>query len=92
MVSALTDFGFGVAELKPTLFLEADRIIRMGYAPLRIEIMMSISGVEFEGCYGSREEAVLDGVAVSVIGLACLKRNKRASGRHKDLDDLEHLP
>jgi hypothetical protein len=92
LVGALTDFGFAIPELKPSLFREKDRIVRMGYAPLRIKIMMSISGVEFEACYTAREDAVLDGVEVSVIGLDCLKRNKRACGRHKDLDDLEHLP
>jgi hypothetical protein len=92
MVIALTEFGFGIEELEASLFLEANRVVRMGYAPLRIEIMMSISGVDFEACYAVREDAVLDGVEVSVIGLECLKRNKRASGRHKDLDDLEHLP
>ena len=92
MVAVLTEFGFGVEELEAALFLDANRIIRMGYAPLRIEIVMSISGVEFEECYRERERPVLDGIEVSMIGLACLKRNKRASGRHKDLDDLEHLP
>ena len=92
MVSALVEFGFGVEALTPALFLEAHRIVRMGYAPLRIEIMMSISGVGFESCYAARQDDVLDGVEVSIIGLECLKKNKRASGRHKDLDDLEHLP
>ncbi|MFQ5569909.1 MAG: hypothetical protein ACE5G0_09555 [Rhodothermales bacterium] len=92
MVAALTAFGFGVEELEPALFLDENRIIRMGYAPLRIEIMMSISGVEFEACYGARRDVVLDGIEVSVIGLACLKQNKRTSGRYRDLDDLEHLP
>ena len=91
VVQALVEFGFGVLELKPDLFLEDRRIVRLGHAPLRIEIMMSISGVEFEHCYASRREDVLDGIEVSIIGLECLKINKRASGRHKDLDDLEHL-
>jgi hypothetical protein len=35
---------------------------------------------------------VLEDVEVPFIGLADLKTNKKASGRHKDLDDLEHLP
>lgn len=91
MVHVLTDFGFGVEELKPEIFLDEHRIIRMGYAPLRIEVMMSASGVAFEECYSKRTEDVLDGIPVSIIGLGCLKQNKRASGRHKDLDDLEHL-
>ena len=42
--------------------------------------------------YPRRILAVLDGIEVSLIDLDNLKRNKRASGRHKDRDDLEHLP
>jgi hypothetical protein len=92
MVSALTEFGFGVVDLRAEIFLDEHRIILMGYAPLRIEIMMSISGVEFAPCYASRRDDVLDGIEVHIISLQCLKQNKQASGRYKDLDDLEHLP
>ena len=92
MVSALVEFGFGVSELNASIFLEKKRIVRMGYAPLRIEILMDVSGVEFDACYRNRIEDELDGVTVSIIDLACLRKNKKASGRHKDLDDLEHLP
>ncbi len=46
----------------------------------------------FDECYKNRVIAVIDGVRVSLISLAKLKKNKKASGRHKDLDDLEHLP
>jgi hypothetical protein len=35
---------------------------------------------------------MLDGIEVNLISLDMLKRNKLASGRYKDLDDLEHLP
>ena len=63
----------------------------MGVPPLRIELLTGVSGVEFEGCYRARTMATLDGVEVSLIGLEDLKINKAASGRHKDLNDLEHL-
>ena len=93
---ALEEFGFDVPAMQPALFLDADRIVRMGYPPLRVEIMMSLSGVEFASCYKERVVDVLeeapDAEPASIIGLACLKQNKRASGRHKDLSDLEHLP
>lgn len=67
-------------------------MVRMGHFPLRIEITTAISGVIFDECYSERVEDVLDGVGVSLISLRDLKINKRASGRHKDLTDLEHLP
>lgn len=65
----------------------------MGHPPLRIEILTSVTGVSFEECYSSRVEEELEGgTPIHVIGLEKLKENKRASGRHKDLDDLENLP
>lgn len=91
LVAALQEFGFDTPDLSPDLFLQ-DRIVRMGVPPLRIEVTTQISGVTFEECYKNRVVAVLDGVRVNLIGLAKLKKNKKASGRHKDLDDLEHLP
>jgi len=91
LVAALRDFGFDVPALKPELFLKENQIIRMGEPPMRIEISTSISGVEFETCYAERVVAEWDDVWVNVISLARLKENKRASGRLKDLTDLEYL-
>jgi hypothetical protein len=70
---------------------EPGQIIRMGVPPLRLEILTTISGVDFEECYGRRESAEIEGILVPVIRLEDLKRNKRASGRLKDLADLEEL-
>jgi len=92
IVAVLKEFGFDQPGLTPELFRQADQIIRMGVPPVRIEIATGISGVEFSECYASRVVDVLDGVEVAVIDLDHLKINKRAAGRHKDLDDLENLP
>lgn len=51
LVDILQEFGFGVEDLSPELFLEEERVIRMGVPPVRIEILISISGVEFDECY-----------------------------------------
>lgn len=91
LVDALCAFGFDVPELTPELFLEADRIVRMGIPPMRIEIATTISGVIFEPCYEERVTARWDDVEVSLISLERLKENKRAAGRMQDLVDLEHL-
>jgi len=74
------------------LFLKDKSIIRMGVPPMKIEIVTTISGVTFEECYSHRVNDAIDGAEVCLIGLNHLKINKKASGRHKDLDDLEHLP
>ncbi len=58
----------------------------MGIAPVRLEILTTLSGVDFRECHDARVTDVIDG-----IDLEHLKRNKKASGRLKDLDDLEHL-
>ena len=63
----------------------------MGVPPLRIEILNEISGVEFSECHARRQMVELGGVSVPLIGLKDLQRNKKASGRHKDLEDLEQL-
>jgi len=92
MVAVLREFGFDAANLSPALFLQEKSLVRMGIAPMRIEIVTTISGVAFDECYAQRVTDTLDGVAVDIISLQHLKQNKKASGRHKDLDDLEHLP
>ena len=74
------------------MFLQEDRIIRLGIPPMRIEILTGISGVAFDECFAQRISDVIDGVPVNIISLQHLKINKRASGRHRDLDDLENLP
>jgi len=89
IVEALKTFGFDVPELTPALFLEEHRIVRMGRAPLRIEI--SIDGVEFEACYRERMVDTIEGIEISIISLEHLKQNKRARGRLKDLADLDYL-
>jgi len=80
-----------VLVLTPELFLQKPKIIRMGFPPMRLEITTSISGVEFEECYKSRIVDKLDGVEVNLIDLENLKKNKKASGRTKDIADLENL-
>jgi hypothetical protein len=91
MAEALREFGFNVPELKEELFLEKEKNIRMGNPPLRIEILTSIDGVEFAECYGSKNTVTIDDIAVNFIALKDLKKNKKASGRHQDLADLENL-
>jgi len=74
------------------LFLKKDIIVRMGIPPVRIEVITGASGVVFEQCYERAETIDIDDVPITIISLPDLKTNKRASGRYKDLDDLEHLP
>jgi hypothetical protein len=92
IVAALKDFGFDLPELSSRLFLKEWQIIRIGVPPVRIKVATTISGVNFAECYAQRVVDVLDGVKVNLISLKHLKANKKASGRHQDLADLENLP
>jgi hypothetical protein len=84
-------FDTDIAEAPPDLFLQENKIARMGVPPFRIEILTTISGVNFSDCYAARVIGDIDGIPVNIIGLQHLKVNKKASGRLQDLNDLEHL-
>jgi hypothetical protein len=91
LVSVLKKIGFDDPALTPELFLEKPKNIHMGFPPMRLKITTSISGVEFDECYQSRIVDKLDGVEVNLIDLEHLKQNKKASGRTKDIADVENL-
>ncbi len=91
VVTTLKEFGFDTPELTTELLLKPKNMVRMGNEPTRIEILNAISGVTFEDCYAERIIDLLDGVQVSLISLKHLKINKKASGRLKDLTDVEYL-
>lgn len=86
------EFGFDVANLRVELFINPKQMTRMGHPPLRIEILNSVSGLSFEHAWKNRIQDVWDGVPISMISLQDLRANKLASGRMKDLADLENLP
>jgi hypothetical protein len=91
MVGALKVFGFDLPELREELFLEKEKVIRMGFPPMRLEIITSIDGVLFKPCYKNRVIADLGDLTVNFISKGDLLINKRASGRPQDLVDFEKL-
>ena len=92
VVAALKEFGFDVPKLSVELFLKENQIICMGVPPVKVDIATTISGVTFDECYAERVVDILDDVEVNIISRKHLKANKKASGRLKDLADLENLP
>jgi hypothetical protein len=65
--------------------------VQIRLAPRRIDILTSISGVSFDDAWPDRVILEIEGLAVPFLGRAALVRNKRASGRTKDLADLGAL-
>ena len=90
LLQALKAFGFGSLGLTAADF-QPDTVVQLGQPPRRIDLLTSIDGVAFDDAYGRRERVLLDGQLLAIIGLADFKANKRASGRLKDLADLESL-
>jgi hypothetical protein len=88
-VAAVRNFGF--QEATEELFLTPGKIVRMGLPPFRIEVLTAVSGVDFNDCFGKRTVVDLGGLPVSLISRDDLRANKKASGRTKDLADLEQL-
>ena len=91
LVTVFHAFGISDPAITTELFLQKPKIVRMGFPPMRLEVTTDISGVEFGKCYESRIVDMLDGIEVSLIDLENLKKNKKASGRTKNIADLENL-
>lgn len=92
IIRALDAYGFDVDGMDEKIFMEERSIVRFGDEPLMIEVVTTIGGVDFDECYRRADTAFLAGVEVPLIALTDLRTNKTASGRAKDLVDLDHLP
>jgi predicted nucleotidyltransferase len=89
----LQDFGgFPAAKVKPSLFRVKGKVFIFGREPVRVDILTNPSGLDFETSHSRRNMVNWDGVNVPLISFADLQKNKRASGRAKDLADVENLP
>ena len=91
VVTALADFGFASTGLTASDFQANDRVIQLGRAPNRIDLITRLYGVDVADVWARRVEASLDGLDVWMISRDDLIRNKRATGRTQDLADAEHL-
>ena len=91
IVATLREFGFHGEDVTPDLITSPGQIIRMGFEPMRLEIFTRIDGVEFAECYPRRTQVRIGSIDVPFIALDDLRTNKKASGRLKDLQDLEEL-
>jgi hypothetical protein len=91
LVAALEQFGFASLELTAEDFLEPGTIIQLGYPPNRIDLLTTLTGVDFAACFESRAVIHVDDIAVNFIDLDNLRRNKRSAGRPQDLADLDNL-
>ena len=90
-LAALAAFGFNLPWLTADDFQAPDKVVQLGLPPVRIDLMTSISGVTWEEVVAHKVEGILGDIPVSYIGRDQFIANKRASGRKKDLADIEAL-
>ncbi len=90
---ALAGFGAPLEQdgVTPETFTKPDIVYQIGVAPVRVDILTRITGVEFSDAWPNRVASTFFGVPVFLISLDDLIANKRAAGRSPDLDDLERL-
>lgn len=91
VLAALEEFGFGGLGLSVEDFSEVGRIVELGMAPNRIDIVTSIDGVTFAEAWPARVEGGYGEARVHYMSREHLVQNKRASGRPQDLLDLQAL-
>lgn len=89
--SALGQFKAPLSKISMTDFRTPDVVYRIGVPPERIDILTSITGVEFEQAWADRLSVEVDGLMITVIGLRQLHQNKLATGRPKDVLDARVL-
>jgi len=85
-------FGAALLDLTAEDLARADTVFQIGLPPSRIDILSSLSGVDFDDAWPRRLEVAIGDLRVGVIGRADFIVNKRATGRTKDLLDIDLLP
>ncbi len=91
IIEVLDEFGFSSLGLSVSDFTEKDAVIQLGIAPVRIDFLTSISGVEWEEAFSGAVDDFYGDVPVKYIGIKEYIKNKKATGRLKDLADIEEI-
>jgi hypothetical protein len=91
VLHALRRFGAPLQNLSKADLMENDTVFQIGVAPRRVDIITTASGLDFDDAYSNAVAVDIEGIEVRIPSVADLIRNKRASGRTKDLADAEAL-
>ena len=91
VMRALRRFGAPVDGVAASDFEDDDTVFQIGVAPIRIDVLSGISGVTFDEAWKRREVGALEGLSLAFIGREDFLQNKRATGRAKDLADIEDV-
>ena len=91
VIQALTTFGAPLTDISAADFATAGIVFQIGVPPGRIDVLTDLTGLTFADAWQSREPGAFGALQVDYIGRDAFIRNKRATGRAKDLGDIEGL-
>lgn len=91
VLDCVDEFGFSSFGLSIQDFTKEGNIVQLGYPPLRIDLLTQIDGVTFDECFKNKKEVEIEGLVVNFIGYQDLLKNKKESGRLRDIDDINNL-
>jgi predicted nucleotidyltransferase len=91
ILKSVNEFGFSSFKLTQEDFIKPGNVVQLGYPPLRIDLLTEIDGVTFNECFENRKMVAIDGLIVNFIGYSDLLKNKKESGRPKDIGDIDNL-
>lgn len=89
--AVLNGFGFSSLGLSAADFVDSYQVVQLGVAPSRIDLLTSLTGITFDGAWGSRVEVEFEDLRTNFIGREALIKNKKSTGRPQDLADVEAL-
>jgi hypothetical protein len=91
LVDVLKLSGFDSPSISTSDVTTPGLTLQLGCEPARIDLLTRVSGLEFDLAYSRRIDTTLDGVPITLICREDLRRNKLATGRLRDLGDVEAL-
>lgn len=91
VVSALATFGAPMADITESDFARPGVVFQIGVPPGRIDVLTELTGLAFDEAWPGRDAGRFGDLTVDFIGRDAFIRNKRATGRAKDLGDIERL-
>jgi hypothetical protein len=91
VMAALEQFGAPTAQVRTADFSRPGIVFQMGLPPVRIDVLTELSGLTFSEAWSTRTRAAFGPVTADVIGRDAFIKNKRATGRARDLGDIEAL-
>jgi|SRR5579864_383883 len=91
--AALTKFGAPLESdrISPETFTRSEITYQIGIAPIRIDILTKVTGVEFSAAWKKRVSGIIFGIPVFFLSLDHLVANKQATGRSSDLEQLKRI-